>query len=87
MAAERLSMRKIREVLRLHAAGQSQRAIAESVLVARSTGREYVQRAGAQGLRAALPARSRSGSGQLFPPPRPSTVRRPLPDWAAIYEE
>src|SRR5688572_1694431 len=50
MAAERLSMRKIKEVLRLDAAGQSHRAIARSVMVARSTVKEYLQRAATAGL-------------------------------------
>ena len=89
MAAERLSMRKIREVLRLAAAGQSQRAIAESVLVARSTVREYLKRAAAAGLSWPLPDELTESAMEalLFPAPPPSTVRRPLPDWAAIYEE
>ena len=44
MAAERLSMRKIRELLRLQAAGHSQRAIARSLGVARSTVGDYLGR-------------------------------------------
>jgi transposase len=89
MAAERLSMRKIREVLRLHAAGQSQRAIAQSVRVARSTVREYLQRAAAAGLRWPLPDGLTESAleAQLFPPPPPPSVQRPLPDWAGVYEE
>lgn len=50
MAAERLSMRKIREVLRLHAQGWARRQIARSVGVAHSTIREYLRRAEAAGL-------------------------------------
>ena len=49
MAAERLSMRKIKEVLRLAAAGQSNRAIARSLRIAHSTVQEYRARARARG--------------------------------------
>jgi len=89
MAAERLSMRKIREVLRLDAAGESQRAIAQSVMVARSTVREYLQRARAAGLGWPLPDDLSESDleARLFPPAPSSAVRRPLPDWAEIYAE
>jgi transposase len=89
MAAERLSMRKIKEVLRLKAAGHGNRAIARSLRIAHSTVREYLNRAEAaelgwplmEGLtEAELEAR-------LFPPPRPSNVVRPLPDWAEVHRE
>jgi len=45
MAAKRLSMRKIKEVLRLHAKGVSQRQISISSGVSRPTVSEYVRRA------------------------------------------
>lgn len=45
MARERLSMRKIKEVLRLSAAGLNKRQIARSVNIARSTVAEYLKRA------------------------------------------
>ena len=41
MPAERLSMRKIKDVLRLHAAGHSQQQISRSCGIARSTVGEY----------------------------------------------
>jgi DNA-binding NarL/FixJ family response regulator len=60
MAAERLSMRKAKEVLRLKAAGQSNRAIARSLRIARSTVAEYLSRAEAAGLgRGAFPRSAR----------------------------
>jgi transposase len=89
MPAERLSMRKIKEVLRLHAAGQSQRAIAQSVAVARSTVKEYLQRAAAAGVSWPLPddLSDTALEARLFPAPAPSTVRRPQPNWRAIHDE
>jgi transposase len=89
MAAERLSMRKIKEVLRLQAAGQSQRVIARSVGVARSTVKEYLQRAEAAGLSWPLPEDLSESALEvrLFPPPPESAVCRPLPDWPTIQEE
>jgi transposase len=89
MAAERLSMRKIKEVLRLQAAGQSQRAIARSIAVARSTVNEYVQRAAAAGLTWPLPDDLSEGAleARLFRTAAPPTAARPMPDWGEIYEE
>ena len=51
MAAERLSMRKIKEVLRLAAAGQSNRVIARGLGISHCTVREYRAPARAAGLR------------------------------------
>ena len=51
MPAERAPMRKIREALRLkHALGLSERQIAVSVGVSRSTVAEYLRRAGVVGI-------------------------------------
>ena len=51
MAAKRLSMRKIREVLRLrNEFGLSQRDIAKSCSIGRTTVRDYLSRASAAGL-------------------------------------
>ena len=51
MPAERAPMRKVREVLRLrHALGLSERQIAVSVGVSRSTVAEYLRRAGVVGI-------------------------------------
>jgi transposase len=89
MAAERLSMRKIKEVLRLAAAGRSHRAIALSLGIAHSTVREYRSRAQAAGLEWPLAPELSDAEleGRLFPLPRPSNIERPLPDWSAVHEE
>ena len=50
MAAKRLSMRKLKEVLRLSALGHSDRVIAQSLNVGRSTVRRYRRRADEAGL-------------------------------------
>jgi len=89
MAAERLSMRKIKEVLRLKAAGHGKRAIARSLRISHSTVREYLSRASAAGLSWPLDAPLSDGEleARLFPPPRPSNIERPLPDWAEVHRE
>ena len=51
----RLPMRKIKEVLRLRAAGLSQREIAASISTGRSTVRDYLRRAKKAGLSWPLP--------------------------------
>lgn len=57
MPAERVSMRRIREVLRLkHEGGASDRQIARSLSLARSTVALTLERAAAAGLRWPLPA-------------------------------
>jgi transposase len=89
MAAERLSMRKTREVLRLKAAGQTDRAIALSLVIARSTVSEYLRRAEAAGIGWPLPAELTDAEleARLFPPRPPSSVPRPLPDWSEVHRE
>lgn len=47
---ESLQMAKFREILRLHALGHSQCAIAQSCAVARSTLQDYIRRATAKNL-------------------------------------
>src|SRR5436190_9152844 len=57
MPAERVSMRRVREILRLkHECGASDRAIARSLSVARSTVALTLERVAAAGLRWPLPA-------------------------------
>ena len=89
MAAERLSMRKITEVLRLEAAGYSNRSIGRSVGGSHSTVREYRARAQAAGLTWPLSPEWTEAEleRRLFPPPVPSNVARPLPDWSVVHEE
>ena len=50
MAAERLSLRKIREVLRLHGLGLSRRDIGRSAGISHNTAGLYISRAEAAGL-------------------------------------
>ena len=90
MAKGKLSMRKIREVLRLHhAAGMSVRAIARSVKAPPSTVGEYIRRAEVQGLSWPLPELLDDGEleHRLFPAPAPSGARRPLPDSSKVHRE
>ena len=91
MAAKRLSMRKIKEVLRLKwEHGLSNRKIARSCSISRSTVAEYLRRAQEAGLSWPLPATLDEAEleKQLFPPPLvlpPGS--RPLPDWLYIHRE
>lgn len=91
MPAERLSMRKIREILRLSLGGQlSPRAVSQSCGMGRTTVREYLQRARKAGLSWPLPeGLSDAELEALLFPPRvsPEQAPRPLPDWQALHEE
>ena len=91
MAAERLSMRTIKEVLRLKWEKKfSNKQVAQSCNIARSTVREYVGRAQSAGL--SWPLASDLNDGQLeallFPPPPTYTYeKRGLPDMEYIRKE
>ncbi|MCP4549306.1 MAG: IS21 family transposase [bacterium] len=91
MPAERLSMRKVREVLRLSWGGKlSTRAVARSCGIGRTTVREYLQRAIGAGLSWPLPEGLSDGELEalLFPPPvSADNAPRPLPDWKALHKE
>jgi transposase len=89
MAAERLSMRKIKEVLRLTALEQSPRAIAQSIRVGENTVRRYLVRARAAGLEWPLPPDLGDEALEtlLFPPPPTAGTARPVPDWAYTQRE
>src|SRR5271157_4365574 len=84
-------MRKIREVLRLHSLGLSQRQIAASCAVGQATVSEYLKAAEAAGLK--WPDIADWGEEQLqeaAAPSREKTVARkqaPEPDYAAIRHE
>ena len=90
MPAKRLSMRKIKEVLRLKASGLSNRKIAEAVSISRPTVADYIRRARAAGVRWPLPSDDNDSEleGLLFPE-KPSISRksRPVPDWENIHKE
>ncbi|MHB8404386.1 MAG: hypothetical protein ACYDCJ_03080 [Gammaproteobacteria bacterium] len=86
MAQARLSMRKIREILRLHQEqGLRTRQIATSVGCALSTVQEGLRQAEATGLGWPLPAELDEAALQarLYPPPM-TVVDYPLPDFAVV---
>lgn len=91
MPAKRLTMRKIREVLRLKFDCRlTNRKIARSCDVARSTVGDYLRRFSDAGL--SWPIGDDLDDGHLnrllFPPPAlPSHVERPLPDWAYVHAQ
>ncbi len=89
MAAERLSMRKIREVLRLTAAGLTHREIGRSLSISHNTAALYVRRAEAAGLTwpAADDLDDAALEQRLFPPVSGGEPSRPLPDWAEVHRE
>ncbi len=91
MPRERLSMRKIREVLRLKwASGLSNRAISRSCNIAHSTVRHYLRRAKAAGLTWPLPEGLDEDQLDLmlFPTPAPPSGRTiPEPDWKSVHTE
>lgn len=91
MAQARLSVRKIKEVLRLKwSCGLANRAIARSCRVSASTVSEYVQRATRAGLSWPLPEDLSDAAlwERLFPTPeRPGDTSIPLPDWSAVHQE
>lgn len=91
MPRERLSMQKVREVLRLKfERGLSNRSIASSCRMSHSTVREYLRRA----REAAVTWESSRNLGDdrleelLFPPvPLVPGQDRPVPDWAYVFKE
>jgi transposase len=83
-------MRKIQEVLRLHAAGHSQQDISRSCGIGRSTVGEYLQRARAAGLGWPLPDDLDTAAleRRLFPPALAvEAAVRGMPDWGAVHRE
>ena len=90
MPGPRLPMRKVRDVLRLSAAGMSKRKIAASLGVSATAARDCIGRARSVGLSWPLPE-DLTDEGlelRLYPPPGASaTDRRPRPNWAVIHRE
>jgi transposase len=91
MPAERVPMKKIRDVLRLtHAMGMSRRRVSEATGIGRTAISDYVQRAAIAGLGWPLPD-GLDDAGlerRLFPPP--DTIASevgPEPDWSYIHAE
>lgn len=90
MPKERLSMRQVREVLRLRwELKLSERAAARSVGIGRTTVQDYERRARLAGLSWPLPeGLSDEGlEGLLFPAPPPKGTERPQPDFLKIHQE
>ena len=91
MAQERLTVRKIYEVLRLKwECRLSNRAIAQSCRISHSTVGEYLERARAAGLSWPLPADLDDDRlvQLLFPPTPPAATRQiPCPNWSFVHTE
>ena len=91
MPNRRLSLRKIKEILRLkYDCGISEREISRSCQVSRSTVADYLRRAAAAKLNwtEASSLAQTQLEERLFPTERiPSTVKRPPPDCEYIYNE
>ena len=91
MPGERLSMRKIREVLRLRLGqGLPQRAVAQSLRLSQGAVHGYMARARRAGLGWPLPdgIDDIQLEALLFPPPSSvAAEQRLMPDWAVVHRE
>ena len=90
MPAKRLSMRKIKEVLRLKSTGLSNRKIAHACSISRPTVADYIRRAQAAKLAWPLSKELSDAAIEqlLFPSPATgNTIQRPVPDWNLIKTE
>jgi transposase len=91
MPTERLSMRKIRDVLRMKFGnGLSERAIARSLSLSAGGVNGYLQRARVAGLSWPLPEGLDDTALErlLFPPASPvAASARPVPNWAGVEKE
>ena len=91
MPGERLSMRKVREVLRLkYACGASVRTIARCIGIGRTTVAEYLRRTSVIGITWPVPPEIDDAEleRRLFAPPglnKPPT--RAMPDWQHVHAE
>ena len=91
MPAERVSMKKIRDVLRLtFELDMSRRQVAAATGIGRTAVTDYVQRAGAAGLSWPLPdgLDDTELERRLFPPVDASqALASTEPDWAVVHAE
>jgi len=94
MPRERLPMRKIRDVLRLHAGGLAKRQIAVSLDIGRTAVRDYIERARRAGLNWPLPENLVDDDLDrlLYPPASVvSAQNRPQgrlqPNWPVVHQE
>src|SRR5678815_18984 len=88
MPAERVSMRKIRDVLRLtQAMGMSRRLVGEATGIGKTAVGEYVRRAAVAGLSWPIPDAIDDAEleRRLFPPT--DAAARMEPDWSHIHTE
>jgi transposase len=83
-------MRKLRDVLRLTAAGMSSRQVAASLTIGATTVIDYLGRARRAGIAWPLPddLTDEALEASLYPPP-PIIAKdqRPLPDWPTVHRE
>jgi len=87
---EGLSMRKIKEVLRLYSLGLAQRQIALSCSIGQSTVSKYLKAADAAGLRWPDAGEWEDARLAALPPKQPSAPRRsrrPAPDFDVVHSE
>ncbi len=91
MSQKRLTMRKLKEVLRLHSFGMSQHQIARGCGVSQSTVHEYLSAAQAAGVKWPLPADwgDQQVEQALFPQRHGPAVWRKHtePDWPRIHHD
>jgi len=86
----RLSMRKIREALRLRASGLTTREVGESIGVGRTSVSVYLKRTERAGLTWPLPDGMTDAALEalLFPAPPPDAATvYPKPDWSHVHRE
>jgi hypothetical protein len=90
MARKRISMRKIKEVLRLKLeVGLTYEAIGQSRNIGSTTVGEYLRRAKDAGLTWPLPEDMDDASLErlLYPGSPGMAVKRPVPDWEYVHKE
>src|SRR5665811_966448 len=91
MPTQRLSMRRIREVLRLRHQGLTERVIARMLGVSNGVVHGYVRRARLAGLSWPLPEGMDDEGLELLLFPAPTVAsqsdRRPAPDWVYVEKE
>ena len=90
MPTPRMTMRAIQEVIRLHAAGFSQRQIAQACRLSKGAVGKYLQKAEQASVSWPLPPEMDPAKLEalLFPSHRSATVTAPvMPDFAAIHTE
>jgi transposase len=91
MPGERLSMRKIRELLRLRWEQQlPQRVIGNSLRLSQGSVSEYLNRARRAGLTWPLPDGLDDARLEVLlfpPPPNVPSDQRPMPEWAAVHRD